>query len=108
MTWLMNVGGQEKAGEQDEVEGKQLDRHIVMFSVSTWIMATRLIRAPRVAVRGTISSKQAACDFGAAGEDFISRGRAHGGPAQSIPMGESVPTGCSSLVNDGTDDVSMG
>ena len=45
----------------------------VMASINTWIMAARLIRAPRVAVRGTISSNPPA-SIGAAGEDFISRG----------------------------------
>ena len=75
-----NVGGQEKAGEQDEVEGKQLYRHIVRHVQRIHLDHVGEADQGAEGGRARDDQQQSACEHGAAGEDFISRGRAHGCP----------------------------
>ena len=94
-----NVGGQEKAGEQNDVEGEQLCRHIVLHVQRKHLDHVGEADQGAQGGRARDDQQQSTCDFGAAGEDFISR--AEPMEVQRTPMGESVPTGCSSLVNEG-------
>ena len=73
-----NFGGQEKAAEQDEVEGKQLCYHIVRHGQHKHLDHVGEADQGAQGGRARDDQQQSGCDHGAAGEDFISRGRADG------------------------------
>ena len=62
------------------MEGKQLYRHIVRHVQRKHLDHVGETDQGTQGGRARDDQQQSTCDFGAAGDDFISRGRAHGGP----------------------------